>query len=1331
MCSAPDREKISEKILKEWENIDDEALIKEVATKGKYLNLLFHFLARRNQKSLKETRDYFNTEVDQYVHRLLANRQVHKAELVLTNVGRVSQIIFYEFIQSSSREHIDEEIKEYVLEHISKCSSTFESNRDEYDYYLLVLRLIRSHKTLKKVYEGQIPGLSLESLYHLDDKFRQKLAIDVCFQCKNATLVERLDRRLTWYYLLRNEQFYYVAKWLDLYYENCTGGSLESKYVTKELTYDVAIRNLFLSWEIDKDMFELIHEPSIEERLKEFMLYSLAKHGFFISAEKDDILKQLHRVYTTESHESNAEWLNSVPNMLKIVRIACDRDELGLLADQMFSKKVLQEASTEYPALKNEFDVCQMLKDIDLNDPEHVSRISKRISRYIIETSDEDFYMKYPLVYFAEHFLQENVSNDDLINNCEARTILSKVPFFDGFLNKLATTTSYNDQKTTLNDLLLLINIDMSLVRNEVLPSPNSDEPVEPISFANRILAQKYGQPTTLSYIHYIKQHRSSYAVYQFFVEQLQNYSQISRSQIHVICGAVMDLAVNSLDDPVLITHCVAFMEMLGVNTMALRAYLKCLKIVRAEDGSVMMAENEVMKRVEEILLQKLQQNQCRVDPNEMDALRIVTLARGLEMPISFLKCIAENSNWFHFMLFASYYNYSIRAMVNVCQLDCVPNRNIGLNVGRALKEIIVDDEMATARRTSSFSYREHRKKVHSKSESSHSVRTVHALFIHSSCEEIMIYTSQVNPSQNRALLTSHSVIESMTVPANKFISSQYLNIIDDHDIFAIILMSTVEGETIRESTINVKTLKDLMKNRDKLQATTYLNLLRFAFKLKWPMLAVIAAMTNDAARDYCWAAWMIISMGMSSIGDDLKTLEQLSRKLITSAVDNRFVRTLHQSMQIFYAESYFVLFSGYLSNTSRYNFSSEVTKSMQTYLGELSNNNVTLSCLTNYHRDEMLDLTIAMLISYVATGFDSREHRQLLLETLGAAGIDDYVTTINFGKVEAIDKILNFTTVKLNVLTLLRTPSADDLDEESLQNLHFNRIRTEYERIVEDLIMEKSFVEAKAIADLVELPKDIIVYENWLYEYETNSKFDVDQCEREMNEMALSPVLFINFLLLVADKLKYEDPIKYNLLKRVLDVIKRHHLHSGKNVSIDRIEYELVMCMLKNSVAIGAHELYHSEYFEVVMVNERVVLFKSFMMLKRSAGVDDMSVINREPLNNYELGRLEELMNRLLDMGDIIQALRLQVNWGLTHQEMNYVSLAFIYLPQAMFNHRTLDLHYLVFCMALAEGLASLYELSVEQKQMLNDSAKSAASKFNRRTLRLARRSQSMWGLL
>ncbi len=61
------------------------------------------------------------------------------------------------------------------------------------------------------------------------------------------------------------------------------------------------------------------------------------------------------------------------------------------------------------------------------------------------------------------------------------------------------------------------------------------------------------------------------------------------------------------------------------------------------------------------------------------------------------------------------------------------------------------------------------------------------------------------------------------------------------------------------------------------------------------------------------------------------------------------------------------------------------------------------------------------------------------------------------------------------------------------------------------------------------------------------------------------------------------------------------------------------------------------------------------------------------------------------------------------------------------MFNVRPLDLHYLVFCMALAEGLASLYDLSGDQRKMLSDGVKSAASKFNRRTLISTRLSQGV----
>lgn len=439
------------------------------------------------------------------------------------------------------------------------------------------------------------------------------------------------------------------------------------------------------------------------------------------------------------------------------------------------------------------------------------------------------------------------------------------------------------------------------------------------------------------------------------------------------------------------------------------------------------------------------------------------------------------------------------------------------------------------------------------------------------------------------------------------------------------------------------------MKAPDQQQPATYLNLLRFAFKLKWPTLTVIATMSNDMTRDYCWAAWLIISMGMTAINGDLKTVEQLSRMLITRAVNENYARTLHQSVQIFYPESYFCLFTSYLSAISFYDFSFDVTKSMQSYLTELNQNNVTLSCLTNYHRDEMLDFTVGLLVDFVAKSFDSLEHRQLLLKSLCAAGISDYTTTIDFCTIKTISKILNFTGVQLNVRALMRTPSVPDVNDatENNNDLNEEKLRTEYQRLIEELIAEKAFKKAMELADLLNLPKDTIVYETWVHNFETDPNYCLDLCEKEMEELSLSPLLLMNFLILVAHKLNYSDPKKYQILKKILDSIKKHHLHPSENIDRDRVEYDLIMCVLRNSRPIKSEDIYHSEYYEAVLVAERNVLYKSFVNLKQTSGVDELSVLNREPLSSYELGRLEELTNKILDKGDIVQALRLQVICG------------------------------------------------------------------------------------
>lgn len=313
---------------------------------------------------------------------------------------------------------------------------------------------------------------------------------------------------------------------------------------------------------------------------------------------------------------------------------------------------------------------------------------------------------------------------------------------------------------------------------------------------------------------------------------------------------------------------------------------------------------------------------------------------------------------------------------------------------------------------------------------------------------------------------------------------------------------------------------------------------------------------------------------------------------------------------------------------------------------------------------------------------------------------------SIDFTTIAAINRIIRFTKVRLNIDEMLCRTSSDantgaviaiefeaDMETSTL-------LQNEYIRISDELIAEKQFKCALEMAELLNLSKDTIIYEQWIYQFENDAHFNIEHCDHGIVQHSISPLVLVNFLLYVSGKLDYTEIKKYLVLKKILNAIKKHHLHPNEMIPRDRIEYEMYKCVLKNDTSINDIEMYNSDYFETIMMSERGVLFKPFLDLKDLAGIDQLKICAKDPLKKKETERLNQLMNRLLEQGDVVQALRVQ----------------------SIFNHRTVDLHYLVFCMALAESLASLYDLSLEQKQMLNDGLKHAASKFNRRTLRLKR---------
>lgn len=734
MSTPSDREKLFEKLLKEWENIEDEALVREVATKGKYINFAQQFLAKRQNKPITDISDYFYVEVDKYVHRLLNNRQVHKAALVLRNVGREPQTIFYEFVQSTSKEHIDDDIKEHVLEYLQKSNKDFEVDRDEYDYYLLVLRLAASKDSLHRLFESEIHIFTLEALYRLSMEFRKRLAVTTCLKCENAILVEKLDKHATWDYLWKNDEIQLIGVWLnELYwtYIKAMGESPEGDDIIKEPCFDVALKNQFSSWDIEEEMFAAVQShPKISE---EFLIHNFARLGMFIDSEKDSIVMIFKRIFQTDSFKLNEKWLMTEENLAKLLRAVLEKKEFLLLCyDEPFSVELIEKVADEFPDLKRDIDLCVAIRKCDLNVPEQIAELSEKCSQFLIETHDKNFYENHPSIYLLEKLLRDTPM-EELVNDEQARTILKGKPFINALLTKLREKDTIHDCETTLDDLLKLINIDISVIRKDAGLKEG-----ELISFDNEILIKKYGSPTKLTYVDYIKMHRSSYAVYQFFLDQLRTYSQISKAQIEIACGVVAELAINHFDDDDIYVHCVSFSEQLGVNSQKLRAYLMCCRAIKQHYGDKFVMEDvldddRLLVVTEKVFLEQIHNSD---NPSEeimhttkYYPMRVLCNAKKRDLPVSLLKEAANKTDWFRFILFATYHKYSIRSIVNVCKMkDGFPNPNVGNNIARALREMLIEEETPLSeRRKSSFSFREHKRKMQSRAENKEFVSSKHS----------------------------------------------------------------------------------------------------------------------------------------------------------------------------------------------------------------------------------------------------------------------------------------------------------------------------------------------------------------------------------------------------------------------------------------------------------------------------------------------------------------------------------------------------------------------------------------------------------------------------
>lgn len=176
---------------------------------------------------------------------------------------------------------------------------------------------------------------------------------------------------------------------------------------------------------------------------------------------------------------------------------------------------------------------------------------------------------------------------------------------------------------------------------------------------------------------------RSSHAVYHFLVEQLNTNSKITKMQITSACSKVAELAVDNFENDELVSHCVAFIEMLGINTSCLRSFLRLIKKVPKETASKQKVD--LISFLNNKICFATQQNGLNSAQATRDVQSLKTymdLSNSDATLFCFEEIIKEN-DWFKMIIVSQYLNCSLDSVIKIC--DQMVDTYVGTNLKHAL----------------------------------------------------------------------------------------------------------------------------------------------------------------------------------------------------------------------------------------------------------------------------------------------------------------------------------------------------------------------------------------------------------------------------------------------------------------------------------------------------------------------------------------------------------------------------------------------------------------------------------------------------------------------
>lgn len=426
-----------------------------------------------------------------------------------------------------------------------------------------------------------------------------------------------------------------LRRWIAMYYskeKNITNESLQSDI--RLLKVDVIsldtldklkhLDGILVTWAITPEMKLSVSSLECYDFTKLCVYDALCSYGHVKEEEKNNLQSILLRLSRTQnlgnmdklfSRGTSSLSKTDLNNML--AKYCIDNDEYHTMTTCV-DYSLLEKSSKQYSPTTNCLDLWLLFKETaNEKETDHYIAAIYETCKYVSENNMDKYFADNPtlilalIIFDGEKSIFE-IFNEEQCLSLQNATVKWEKPFhqslphlysvFQKFKNNLLVI----ENDVNVYQLLSGYNgLDISKVfefqliekslkakkRSNTFPQSsmpsvrkdatnNFDNYEEMPHFANRKLVRKHGFQKRLNYMYYLKQNRPCMASQALLIQQYRRFGRLSSKIINEACMHAHTLALQNWNDSVITGCCIAFISMIGGDSMKCRTHITCANLV-------------------------------------------------------------------------------------------------------------------------------------------------------------------------------------------------------------------------------------------------------------------------------------------------------------------------------------------------------------------------------------------------------------------------------------------------------------------------------------------------------------------------------------------------------------------------------------------------------------------------------------------------------------------------------------------------------------------------------------------------------------------------------